>query len=103
MAIFGVYLDSTALKRLRRFGRSAEQRVWIWRSGILHASPIFSSLIHRGPSVQSWRDKHKEAHKTLSQYRYMRQHMASFDVLKISGGEAYLTRTTISRSPLSML
>ena len=29
--------------------------------------------------------------------------ITSFDVLKISGSEAYLTRTTISRSPLWML
>ena len=47
--------------------------------------------------MQSWRDKHKEAHKTLSQYRCMRQQITSFNVLKISGGEAWLTRTAISR------
>ena len=47
--------------------------------------------------------KHKEAHKTLSQYRCMRQQITSFDVLKISGGEPWLTRTAISRSPLWML
>ena len=41
MAIIGVYLDSTAWRRLRRFGRSDAQRVWICSSGILHASPIF--------------------------------------------------------------
>ena len=34
------YLDSTAWKRLRRFGRSDAQTVWICRSGILHAPPI---------------------------------------------------------------
>ena len=56
-----------------------------------------------GPSVQSWRDKHKEAHKTLSQYRCMRQQITSFDVLKISGGKSWLTRTAISRSSLWML
>ena len=55
-----------------------------------------------GPSVQSWRDKHKEAHKTLRQYRCMRQQITSFHVLKISGGEAWLARTAISRSPLWM-
>ena len=48
--------------------------------------------------MQSWRDKYKEAHKTLSQYICMRQQITSFDVLKISGGEAWLTRTAISRS-----
>ena len=53
--------------------------------------------------MQSWRDKHKEAHKTLSQFCCMRQQIISFDVLKISGGEAYLTRIAISRSPLWML
>ena len=37
MAIIGVYLDSTTLKQLRRFGRSDGQRVWSCRSGILHA------------------------------------------------------------------
>ena len=69
---------------------------------------------HKGPGEEprlrgvvlqaaSWRDKHKEAHKTLSQYRCMRQQITSFDVLKISGGEAWLTRTAISRSPLWML
>ena len=42
-------------------------------------------------------------HKTLSQYRCMRQPITSFDVLKISGCEAWLTRTAISRSPLWML
>ena len=35
--------------------------------------------------------------------RCMRQQITSLDVLKISGGEAYLTRTAISRSPLWML
>ena len=40
LAIIGVYLDSTAWKRLRRFGRSDAPRVWICSSGILHASPI---------------------------------------------------------------
>ena len=48
-------------------------------------------------------DKHKEAHKMLSQFRCKRQQITSFDVLKISGGEAWLTRTAISRSPLWML
>ena len=59
--------------------------------------------MHRGPSVQNWRDKHKEAHKTVSQYHCMRRQITSFDVLKISSGGTYLTRTTISRSPLWML
>ena len=53
--------------------------------------------------MQSCRDKHKEAHKTLSQFRCMRPQITSLDVLKTSGGEAYLTRTAISRSPLWML
>ena len=53
--------------------------------------------------MQNWRDKHKEAPKTLSQFRCMRQQITSFDVLKISGGEAWLTRTAISRLPLWML
>ena len=39
----------------------------------------------------------------LSQYRCMRQQITSFDVLKISGGEDWLTRTAISRSLLWML
>ena len=42
-------------------------------------------------------------HPGMSQYRCMRQQITSFDVLKISGGEAWLTRTAISRSPLWML
>ena len=44
-------------------------------------------------------DKHKEGHRTLRQFRCMRQQITSFDVLKISSGEAWLTRTAISRSP----
>ena len=47
--------------------------------------------------------RHKEAQKTLSQYRCIRRQITSFDVLKISGGEAWLTRTAISRSPLWMV
>ena len=53
--------------------------------------------------MQTWRDKHKEEHKMLSQYHLMRRQITSFDVLKISGGETYLTHTTISTSPLLML
>ena len=41
MANIGVCPDSTAWKRLRRFGRSNAQRVWICSSGLPHASPIF--------------------------------------------------------------
>ena len=53
--------------------------------------------------LRNWRDKHKEAHKTLSQYHCMRRQITSFVVLKISGGGTCLTHIAISRSPLWML
>ena len=98
MVIIGVYPDSTAWQRLRirEKRRTACLDLQQW-----HTTSIADIL----KPTTTWAFRAKLAGQAQGSAQDVEPIplITSFHLLKISGGEAYLTHTAISRSPLWML